>query len=98
MDSALIVGYLASICSMTSFVPQAWKIIKTGDAAAISMRMYAVTVAGFVLWSAFGIMRMEWPIILTNTVCFCLSAFILVMKVLPQRQREAISAKLDPKR
>lgn len=98
MDPALIVGYLASICSMTSFVPQAWKIIKTGDTAAISMRMYAVTVTGFALWSVFGVMRMEWPIILTNTVCFCLSTFILVMKLLPRRRRKAISAKLDPER
>lgn len=49
MDIALIVGYLASVCSMTSFVPQAWKIIRMGDTAAISMRMYAVTVTGFAL-------------------------------------------------
>jgi MtN3 and saliva related transmembrane protein len=98
MDAALIVGYLASICSTTSFLPQAWKIIKTGDTAAISMRMYAVTVTGFALWSVFGVMRMEWPIILTNAVCFCLSAFILVMKVLPKKRREAISARLDPER
>lgn len=98
MDAALIVGYLASICSTTSFLPQAWKIIKTSDTAAISMRMYAVTVTGFALWSVFGVMRMEWPIILTNAVCFCLSAFILVMKVLPKKRREAISARLDPER
>ena len=98
MDPALVVGYLASICSMTSFVPQAWKIIKTGDTAAISMRMYAVTVTGFALWAVFGVMRTEWPIILTNTVCFCLSAFIFVMKVLPQWRRDRIAASLDPER
>lgn len=98
MDLALVVGYLASICSMTSFVPQAWKIIKTGDTAALSKRMYAVTVTGFALWSVFGVMRMEWPIILTNTVCFCLSAFILFMKVLPRARREKVAAKLDPER
>lgn len=96
MDIALIVGYLASVCSMTSFVPQAWKIIKTADTAAISKRMYAVTVVGFALWSVFGVMRMEWPIILTNVVCFCLSAFILVMKILPQGRRSQLAAKLDP--
>ncbi|MEO9340951.1 SemiSWEET transporter [Mesorhizobium sp. SB112] len=96
MDSALAVGYLASICSMTSFVPQAWKIIKTGETAAISRLMYAVTVVGFALWSVFGIMRMEWPIILTNIVCFCLSAFILLMKSLPQKLRKKINVHLNP--
>lgn len=96
MDSALIVGYLASACSMASFAPQAWRIIKTGDTDAISRHMYLLTVTGFALWSVFGIMRMEWPIILTNTVCFVLSAFILMMKVLPKSQRDKIAAKLDP--
>lgn len=98
MDIALTVGYLASVCSMTSFVPQAWKIIKTADTAAISKRMYAVTVVGFALWSAFGVLRMEWPIILTNVVCFCLSSFILVMKILPRGKRERIAAKIDPEK
>lgn len=98
MDTALIVGYAASLCSMTSFLPQAWKIIRTGDTGAISKRMYAVTVTGFALWSVFGVMRMEWPIILTNIVCFGLSGFIFTMKVLPRRKREKVAAKLDPER
>lgn len=81
MDTALTVGYLASFCSVSSFIPQAWKVIQTGDTAAISARMYALTVTGFALWTAFGIMRNEWPIILTNSLCFVSSGFILFQKV-----------------
>lgn len=81
MDMTLLVGYLASACSVTSFTPQVWKVIKTGDTAAISARMYTLTVLGFALWSAFGILRTEWPIILTNSICFCLSGFILIRKL-----------------
>lgn len=81
MDIALIVGYLASACSVTSFVPQVIKVVKTGDTAAISGRMYVVTVVGFALWTGFGIMRQEWPIILTNSICFCLSGYILIRKL-----------------
>ncbi|WP_348625771.1 PQ-loop domain-containing transporter [Mesorhizobium sp. LNHC209A00] len=29
METVTIVGYLAALCSITSFTPQAWKIIKT---------------------------------------------------------------------
>lgn len=93
MDEALLVGYLASLCSMASFVPQAWKIFITGGTAAISTRMYTLTVIGFALWSVFGVMRLEWPIILTNSVCFLLSALILGMKIMPQRRRERIVAR-----
>lgn len=95
MDTALIVGYLASACSMVSFLPQAWKIIRTADTEAISKGMYAVTVVGFALWTAFGIFRMEWPIIITNSVCFCLSSFILLMKWLPDAITKKISANIS---
>lgn len=81
MDTALLVGYLASVCSVTSFVPRVWKVIKTGDTAAISAKMYALTVSGFALWSAFGMLRGEWPIILTNSICFCFSGYILIRKL-----------------
>jgi MtN3 and saliva related transmembrane protein len=81
LDVVLVVGYLASVCSVTSFVPQVVKVVRSGDTAAISARMYAITVIGFALWTTFGIMRQEWPIILTNAVCFCLAGYILIRKL-----------------
>lgn len=77
MDTALV----DSLCSVTSFVPQVWKVFKTGDTAAISARMYALTISGFALWSAFELIRGEWPVILTNTICFCLSGCIFLKKL-----------------
>jgi hypothetical protein len=44
MDIALIAGHLASFGSVSSFLSQAWKVIRTGDTVAISTRMYALTV------------------------------------------------------
>ena len=96
MDAATVVGYLAALCSMTSFTPQAWKIIKTQDTSSISAPMYAVTVVGFSLWLAFGIMRGEWPITITNSVCLALSAFILLMTKLPTAQKKAVAETLRP--
>lgn len=81
MDTALLVGYLASMCSVSSFVPQVYKVIGTDDTKAISTGMYCLTVAGFALWTVFGVMRAEWPIILTNSACFLLSLVTLVKKL-----------------
>lgn len=97
MQNVTLVGYLAALCSMTSFAPQAWKIIRTRDTNSISAPMYAMTVAGFLLWLVFGIMKSEGPIIITNGVCLLLSAFILLMTVLPRRRKEQIADALDPK-
>jgi MtN3 and saliva related transmembrane protein len=96
MDPTSLVGYSATLCSVASFVPQAWKVIRTRDTAAISLRMYAITVVGFALWLTYGVLLGQWPLILTNAVCLLLSGFILAMKVMPRRQRRAVAAALDP--
>jgi MtN3 and saliva related transmembrane protein len=81
---------------MVSFTPQAWKIVRTRETSRISARMYAVTTVGFALWLTFGVMKWEWPIIVTNAVCLVLAGFILAMKLLPRRRRDAVADKLDP--
>ncbi len=91
MDAAPIVGGLATLASVTSFAPQAWKVIRTRDTASISTAMYAVTVVGFSLWLAYGLLLGQWPLIVTNGVCLGLSGFILVMKLLPRRKKEAVA-------
>ncbi len=96
MDPATLVGSAATLCSVTSFVPQAWKVIRTRDTESISKRMYVVTVTGFSLWLAYGLMLGQWPLIVTNGICLALSAFILLMKVLPRPRKEAVASALDP--
>jgi MtN3 and saliva related transmembrane protein len=96
LDLVTVIGSLAALCSTTSFAPQAWRIIKTRDTSAISSRMYVITVIGFALWLAYGLMQMQWPLIVTNAICLALSAFILAMKLLPQRKKEQVAEALDP--
>jgi MtN3 and saliva related transmembrane protein len=91
-----IIGYAAACCSMISFTPQAWKIIKSRETKDISAAMYAVTVIGFALWLTFGTMLGQWPIVISNFVCLVLSAFILLMKLLPRRQKDTVADMLDP--
>lgn len=74
------VGTLAALCSMASFVPQIIKIWRERDAESVSLRMYAVTVTGFSLWIAYGVLSGSWPVAVSNAVCLALSATILVLK------------------
>lgn len=89
-------GYLAAVCSTLSFAPQAWKIIRSRKTRDISLGMYLLTVAGFALWLAFGIATHQWPLMLSNGICLALSAFILTMKLLPDRQKRQVAETLDP--
>jgi MtN3 and saliva related transmembrane protein len=85
------VGALAAICSTVSFAPQAWKIIRTRQTKDISTGMYLFTVVAFAAWTAYGILLGKWPLIAANSICLVLSAFILLMKLLPRQKREAVA-------
>ncbi|MFO1127076.1 MAG: SemiSWEET transporter [Rhodospirillales bacterium] len=75
------VGTVAGICSTSSFVPQVLKAWREGDTAAISKRMYLITVTAFSLWILYGVMIGSVPIIVFNTASLILSTIILIFKV-----------------
>ena len=91
MNYVTLLGYFAALISTASFAPQAWKIIKSRQTKDISTGMYLLTVLGFALWLLFGLLEKQWPLVASNGVCLLLSAFILIMKLLPQRQKEKVA-------
>jgi MtN3 and saliva related transmembrane protein len=75
-----ITGSIAAVCSMTSFVPQLVKIWRERDATSVSLRMYAVSVIGFSLWTTYGFLIGKWPVIGCNTACLVMCLVILALK------------------
>ena len=96
MDTAALLGFAAAFASTVSFAPQAWKVIRSRRTKDISAVMYGFTVTGFALWLAYGIALMQWPLILCNGICLLLSAFILFMKLSPQRVKDEVADTMDP--
>lgn len=94
MEAWTIVGYVAAGASTASFTPQAWKVIRTGDTKAISTGMYVLTVAAFALWTTYGIGLGQWPLVASNSICFFLAAFILIMKLLPAHKKHQVAQHL----
>jgi MtN3 and saliva related transmembrane protein len=90
-----MVGSIAALCSMVSFTPQAWKIIRTRETKDISAGMYSLTVSAFAFWCLYGALLREWPLIVSNGVCLALSGFILAMTLLPQRKKEAVADAIE---
>lgn len=79
--AANMLGVGAAICSMLSFAPQAYKIIRERNASSVSLHMYIVTITGFSLWIAYGVMLKTWPLVGSNTVCLALATLILGLKL-----------------
>ena len=77
---ANVVGVGAALLSMSSFAPQIVKIWRERDASSVSLRMYLVTVSGFSLWIAYGLLIESWPVAVSNAVCLAMSAAVLALK------------------
>jgi len=75
-----VVGVVAALFSMTSFIPQIVKIVRERDASSVSLRMYVVTVTGFCFWIAYGTLIGSWPVAVSNLINLALSGTILLLK------------------
>jgi MtN3 and saliva related transmembrane protein len=76
-----VIGVGAALCSTTSFAPQLLKLWRDKTGEAVSLRMYVLTVAGFSLWSVYGLMLASWPLAAANLISLALSSAILLLKL-----------------
>lgn len=96
IKAVTVVSLFAATLSMVSYLPQVWSIIRSRDTSGVSLRMYLITVIGFITWLLYGIMLGQWAIIGQNLICLALSVFILTMKLLPQPRKEAVADVIAP--
>lgn len=80
MEYTQILGIAAGILTATSLIPQIVKILKEKKADDVSPMMLAILMAGLGLWTAYGILKEDWPIIITNAFSFLLNGVVLVLR------------------
>ncbi|PJZ68191.1 hypothetical protein CH373_15940 [Leptospira perolatii] len=81
MEHGIWIGYLASILTTISFVPQVVKVVLDGKTRDISRNMYVVLTTGVGLWLVYGILKSDLPIILANAFTLILTSIILFYKL-----------------
>ena len=80
IDLTEIVGLVAGFVGAFAFAPQAFKIVRDGDASGVSALTYAMVFAGALLWGTYGVLRGAPSIMLWNAVAAALAAMVLVLK------------------
>lgn len=75
-----IVGIAAGVCTAASLLPQLIKMIKEKKATDISIIMLVTLLSGLCLWIWYGIMKQDWPIILTNGFSLLINLLIIIMR------------------
>jgi MtN3 and saliva related transmembrane protein len=83
MDASLstLIGSAAGCIGLYSFVPQVVKCCRSGDVAAISLRMFAVRTFGLLLWTVYGFALGSMPVLIFSALGLMLSSVMLVLKV-----------------
>lgn len=74
-------GFAAATLTTVAFVPQVLHTLRTRDTSGISLGMYATFTVGVALWFAYGLVRSDPPMIISNVIVFVLAAAVLVMKL-----------------
>jgi len=84
---ATLIGFAAGCIGLYSFLPQVLKCCRTGDTAAISLRMFAVRTVGLLLWAIYGFALGSLPVLVVSALGLLLSATILFLKVRGSRMQ-----------
>jgi MtN3 and saliva related transmembrane protein len=76
-----IIGTIAGILVLLSFIPQIMKAYKTKKMFDLSPHLMILIASGMFLWVIYGFIRSEPVIIGTNAAGFVLNITLLVMKL-----------------
>ena len=72
-----IIGLFAGACITISTIPQILKVWKTKKVKEISLKMFGILTFGIAIWIIYGILKSDWPIIITNGVSLCLNLIMV---------------------
>ena len=75
------VGICAGLLTSISLVPQLYKIIKEKKADNISYSMLLILLAGLGGWIWYGVLKKDYPIIITNSFAFVINSLITAFSI-----------------
>jgi MtN3 and saliva related transmembrane protein len=85
-----IIGTVAGILVLLSFIPQIIKAYKTKKMYDMSAHLMSLIASGMFLWVIYGFIRSDPVIIGTNAAGFALNITLLVMKLRYDKMQQAV--------
>jgi len=77
MDITTLIGIGAGICTTVAIIPQLYKTWRTKKVMDVSIGMFIVLITGVTLWTVYGILKKDLPIIITNGTSVALNLCML---------------------
>lgn len=84
MDSLVtnIIGYLATICMVFGYLPQAIATIRTRKTDGIAMPTFIMLGLGSIFFVLQGLLLQNWPLVIANVITTICSVIIFVIKLI----------------
>jgi MtN3 and saliva related transmembrane protein len=76
-----VIGIIAGILVLSSFIPQLHKAYKTKRMSDVSIYLMGLIASGMLLWVVYGIIRRDPVIIGTNAAGFVLNIILMILKL-----------------
>ena len=81
MDAVDILGYSACAVTALTFLPQVIKTWKEKSARNVSLMMFVIAAINEVMWIAYGVMRNDMVIIITNVIMIVMAFIMISLKL-----------------
>jgi MtN3 and saliva related transmembrane protein len=82
-----VVGIAAGICTAVSLLPQIVKVIKEKKTEDISLFYLLVLLCGLGLWTYYGVLKDDVPIIATNIFSIVLNLTMITLGMIYKKNR-----------
>ncbi len=81
MKTTTLLGLIAATLTTFSLVPQVVKTWKMKETRDISLSMFVMLAIGIVLWTVYGFIIRDLPVILANCLSFIFTVIIIFFKI-----------------
>ena len=81
MDLLELAGFIGSVLSSITFLPQVYKVYKTKSAGDLSMTMMLIVTASTIIWLVYGVGKGLMPVIICNSIICFLSLLLIYFKL-----------------
>ena len=76
-----MLGFISGILTTIAFIPQVLKVWVTRKTEDISLLMFIIFITGIIGWLIYGILIVNYPLILANSVTLVLAILIIIGKI-----------------
>jgi MtN3 and saliva related transmembrane protein len=81
MSGIDVLGYSACTVTALTFLPQVVKTWKEKSAKNVSMLMFVIAAVNEVMWIAYGVLRDDMVIIVTNVIMIVMAMTMITLKL-----------------